>query len=319
VSGSPDPPVRAVPGPTDRPSYDGLAKEPSREGWRTFPDVPDDDEPRRPALEKSPLDETAAAGGATAPAPAGTTTDESDRTGKAEKRRAPLWLETGILLVVALGMALIIKTFLVQAFYIPSASMEPGLVQNDRILVQKVSYWFHGEPSRGDVIVFEDPGGWLIGGDTGPQTVVAKGLAKIGLYPTGGHLVKRVIGTPGDTIECCDDQGRLIVNGVAIDEDDFIADQTDCDGPMVNACQRDWSVTVPADRLFVMGDNRAASADSSDRLCGPNAKKCDPDRAFVPMENVVGKVFSLVWPLKHAELIGRPDVFSDVPDSKGTP
>jgi signal peptidase I len=300
--------------------------------------VPDDDVPSRPALEKTSTDHAAGAG-AVHGSDGGDDTDDPDGVGATaaaprEKRRAPLWLETAVLLVVALGMALIIKTFLVQAFYIPSASMEPGLVVNDRILVQKVSYWFGGSPSRGDVIVFEDPGDattddegddWLQGPEAGPKTIVARGLAKVGLYPTGGHLVKRVIGVPGDTIECCDDEGHLIINGVAIDEDAFIEPQDDCDGPMVNACQKDWKVTVPPGRLFVMGDNRAASADSSDRLCKQSAKRCDPDqpslpkndpdRPFVPLGNVVGKVFTLVWPLKHAELISRPDVFDDVPDA----
>lgn len=249
------------------------------------------------------------------------TTSEPDRVetttkkSKPRKRRTPLWLETVVLVVVALGMALLIKTFLVQAFYIPSASMEPGLVKNDRILVQKASYWFGGEPSRGDVVVFKDPGNWLHGPELGPSTLLAKGLSKVGLYPTGGHLVKRVIGTPGDTVMCCDAQGRLEVNGVALDEDAFIRPQSDCDGPMVNACEQDWSVTVPDDRLFVMGDNRAASADSSDRLCRPQQKKCDPDRAFVPIELVVGKVFALVWPPGHAHFITSPDVFDAVPDA----
>ncbi len=221
-----------------------------------------------------------------------------------------------MLLAVALGMALVIKTFFVQAFYIPSGSMEPGLVVNDRILVQKVSYWFDDVPDRGDVVVFEDPGDWLFGPEPGPQTFLAKALARVGLYPTGGHLVKRVIGLPGDTIECCDEQGRLMINGVPIDEDDFIAPQPDCDGPMVNGCDRDWDVTVPPDRLFVMGDNRAASADSSDRLCPPRSKSCDEDRAFVPLDLVVGKVFALVWPLGHAGFIGTPGAFDDVPDPK---
>ncbi|MFB9315621.1 signal peptidase I [Nocardioides plantarum] len=288
--------------------------------------MPDDDVPSRPALENNSSDEPAAV-----PVDGDGTAATADTR---EKRRAPLWLETAVLLVVALGMALIIKTFLVQAFYIPSASMEPGLVVNDRILVQKVSYWFGGSPSRGDVIVFEDPGDatpddeaddWLNGPEAGPKTILARGLAKVGLYPTGGHLVKRVIGVPGDTIECCDDQGHLIVNGVAIDEDAFIAPQPDCDGPMVNACQKDWKVTVPPGRLFVMGDNRAESADSSARLCQDSPKNCDPDepslpkddpdRPFVPIDNVVGKVFTLVWPLKHAEFIGRPEVFKEIPDA----
>ncbi|WP_246081549.1 signal peptidase I [Nocardioides litoris] len=284
--------------------------------------MPDKDEVRRPAADETvPGDDGSAAAGEPVEQPV----EQPVEVHPEDKRRAPLWLETIVLLVVALGMALVIKTFFVQAFYIPSASMEPGLVANDRILVQKVSYWFGGEPQRGDVIVFEDPGSWLVDPGTGPQGIVAKGLARVGLYPTGGHLVKRVIGTPGDTIECCDDQGRLIINGVPVDEDSFIRDQPDCDGPMVNGCSRDWSVTVPEGRLFVMGDNRAASADSSDRLCKrqpaqcdpdePSLPKRDPDRPFVPLDNVVGKVFSLVWPLDHAELIGRPDVFEAVPDA----
>jgi signal peptidase I len=264
--------------------------------------VPDDNT-ARPATDGT-------ASGELPPDPA----DESDTERDGRKRRTPLWLETVVLLAVALGMALLIKTFLVQAFYIPSASMEPGLVENDRILVQKPSYWW-GEPERGDVVVFEDPGNWLNGPEPGPQTVLAKGLARIGLYPTGGHLVKRVIGTPGDTVMCCDADGRLEINGVAIDEDDFIRPQRRCDGPMPNGCEEDWSVTVPEDRLFVMGDNRNASADSSDRLCDSGQERCDPDRAFVPVDLVVGKVFTLVWPPSNARFIGRPDVFEDVPDA----
>jgi len=233
------------------------------------------------------------------------------------RRRTPLWLETILLLVVALVLALGIKTFLVQAFYIPSQSMEPGLQINDRILVEKPSYWFGSDPSRGDVVVFEDPGGWLDGSEVGPTSGLSSALSRVGLYPTGGHLVKRVIGVAGDTIVCCDDQGRLEVNGVALDEDSFIRPQPQCDGPMVNYCDEDWKVDrVPDGMLFVMGDNRGASADSSARLCAPDAPRCNPERAFVPVDLVVGKVFSLVWPLDHARLIGRPDVFDEVPDPR---
>ena len=137
------------------------------------------------------------------------------------KKHLPLWQETILLLVVALGLAILIKAVLVQAFYIPSESMEPGLVRNDRILVQKVSYWFGGSPERGDVVVFEDPGGWLGAEAVGPPNAVTKVMAKIGLYPSGGHLVKRVIGVAGDKIHCCDDQGRIEVNGVPLDEKDY--------------------------------------------------------------------------------------------------
>ncbi|MDQ4084675.1 MAG: signal peptidase I, partial [Actinomycetota bacterium] len=144
-------------------------------------------------------------------------TPVSDKTAKGERKHLPVWQESILLLGIALVLAIVIKTFFVQAFYIPSASMEPGLIKNDRILVQKVSYWFGGDPSRGDVVVFEDPGGWLTGEEPAP-TGLAHVLSKVGLYPTGGHLVKRVIGTEGDVIECCDDQGRILVNGEPIDE-----------------------------------------------------------------------------------------------------
>ena len=138
----------------------------------------------------------------------------SSRGRKAARPHIPVWQETLILLVIAVLLAVVLKAFFVQAFYIPSESMEPGLVKNDRILVQKVSYWGGGSPDRGDVVVFEDPGGWLGADDVaGPENPVAKALEKIGLYPSGGHLVKRVIGVAGDTIVCCDDLGRISVNG----------------------------------------------------------------------------------------------------------
>ncbi len=237
----------------------------------------------------------------------------SDEPTPAKRRKAPLWLETLGLLAVAIVMALLIKTLLVQAFYIPSSSMKPGLVINDRILVQKVSYWFGGSPERGDVVVFEDPGGWLNGEVTGPTNLVTQGMAKIGLYPTGGHLVKRVVGVEGDTIVCCDEAGRLEINGVAIEADEFIKPQRKCDGPMPGTC--DWTAgPIPEGSIFVMGDNRNASADSSARLCEEEQPNCDPEAAYVPVDLVVGKVFALVWPLSHAEFIGQPDAFDDVPN-----
>ena len=142
--------------------------------------------------------------------------EEQATNTKTKKKHLPVWQETILLLGIALVLAIVIKALFVQAFYIPSESMEPGLVKNDRILVQKVSYWFGGGPERGDVVVFEDPGGWLTAAESaGPTSGVAKLLSKVGLYPSGGHLVKRVIGIEGDTIVCCDKQGRIEVNGVA--------------------------------------------------------------------------------------------------------
>ncbi len=232
-----------------------------------------------------------------------------------KKKHLPLWQETILLLGVALVLAVVIKALFVQAFYIPSESMEPGLVKNDRILVQKWSYWLGGSPERGDVVVFDDPGGWLVGDDAGPGNAVTEALAAIGLYPSGGHLVKRVIGVAGDTIVCCDDQGRLEINGKAIDENQFLAPRRKCDGPMPSQCKEKWSVgPIPEGDLFVMGDNRAHSADSSEKLCGESEGNCDPNDAYVSVDLVVGKVFSLVWPIDHFDWVGRPDAFDDVPD-----
>jgi signal peptidase I len=238
------------------------------------------------------------------------------REEKARKRKQlPVWQETILLLGIALVLAIVIKAFFVQAFYIPSQSMEPGLVKNDRILVQKVSYWGDKGPQRGDVIVFKDPGSWLGPEDTqGPSSALARGLAKIGLYPTGGHLVKRVIGVAGDEVTCCDKQGRLSVNGHALDESDYVKqDGTRCAAPMID-CKLDVG-PIPEGYLLVMGDNRGNSADSTAHMCqDPEAEQCPPTRGLVPVDLVVGKVFALVWPRDHMQRITRPDVFEDVPD-----
>lgn len=237
------------------------------------------------------------------------------------KRQLPIWQESLLLLVVALGLAVLLKAFFIQAFYIPSPSMEPGLVENDRILVQKVSYWGGGSPQRGDVIVFEDPDGWLDGTTAAqPPSAFTSALAKVGLYPTGGHLVKRVIGVEGDVITCCDKQGRLKVNGVPVDETAYVADNATCAAPgsiqnTGKACgPKALRVTVPEGHLFVMGDNRNDSSDSSAHLCPPGATECAPTKGFVPVDNVVGKVFALVWPIGRFDVISRPDTFEDVPD-----
>ena len=238
---------------------------------------------------------------------------------KAARPHIPIWQETIILLVIAVLLAVVLKAFFVQAFYIPSESMEPGLVKNDRILVQKVSYWGGGSPERGDVVVFQDPGGWLGGADTaGPGNAATKALEKVGLYPSGGHLVKRVIGVEGDTIVCCDEQGRISVNGVPVDESEFARpgaiDRNDCYGPMTGNCS--WTAgPVPEGHVFVMGDNRAHSADSSQKLCSPEVTDCVPGREFVSTDLIVGKVFALVWPLSHFGGVGGSDAFDEVPDA----
>jgi signal peptidase I len=224
-----------------------------------------------------------------------------------------------LLLGIALVLAIVIKTFFVQAFYIPSQSMEPGLIENDRILVQKPSYWFGGDPQRGDVIVFEDPGSWLTPAEDKGPTGFANLLSKVGLYPTGGHLVKRVIGTAGDVIKCCDDQGRIMVNGQPIDESEYLAKREDeCNAVLPSDAGQSpchWTVgPVPAGKLFVMGDNRTESADSRYHMCPPDQDPCTKS-PWVDTDLVVGKVFALVWPQDRWDWITTPDDFDDVPDS----
>ncbi len=203
-----------------------------------------------------------------------------------------------MLVGMALVLAIVIKALFVQAFYIPSGSMNDTLVLDDRILVQKVSYWA-GQPERGDIVVFSDPGGWL-----GPDEVrtanspVAKGLEMFGLYPTGGHLVKRVIGVGGDHVVCCDKQGDITVNDVPLHESSYLAA-----GEKPSLIRFD--IEVPKGYIWVQGDNRSNSADSRVHLG-------DPGGGFIPVKDVVGKVFLVVWPWDHATVMKRPATFDAV-------
>ncbi len=246
-------------------------------------------------------------------------TDSGDGTagkhvaGDARKRR-PLWQEAILLLVVALVLAVVLKAFFVQVFYIPSESMEPGLIKNDRILVERVSTWGGGTPQRGDVVVFDDPGGWLPPSSAGPANPLARAMADIGSCPEGGHLVKRVIGVGGDVIHCCDDQGRIEVNGQALDEDSYVkdADVVECRGPQgPGDCE--WTAgPVPEGHLFVMGETAPNSEDSSAHMCNTDAD-CNQS-PYVPVDLVVGKVFVLIWPADRFGFLHRPATFEDVPD-----
>jgi signal peptidase I len=224
-------------------------------------------------------------------------TETAGEAPKKNKKQLPLWLETIVLLVTALVLAIIIKTFFLQAFYIPSESMEPEFIKNDRILVQKTSYWF-GEPQRGDIVVFQDPGGWLSGQEAGPSGPVVRFLEVIGLYPSGGHLVKRVIGVGGDRVICCDDQGRISVNGKALDESYLKKGSDNTTIP--------FDVRVPEGHLWMMGDNRNNSWDSRGHMGQPGG-------GFVAEDKVVGKAFALIWPFDRATFIHRPSTFKGIP------
>ena len=214
-----------------------------------------------------------------------------------DKKQLPLWQEASLLIVTAMVMAVIVKTFLVQAFYIPSGSMEPTMLVNDRVLVQKVSYW-NGDIKRGDIVVFDDSGQWLTPDQSRkPHNFVQSGLEIFGLFPTGGHLIKRVIGVGGDKVACCDQQGRITVNGVLLDEP-YLLEQDEADDQVFDA-------EVPKDHLWVMGDNRNNSADSRAHLG-------DPGGGFVPEKNVVGKAWVRVWPWNRAGFVSYPETFDSL-------
>jgi signal peptidase I len=214
-----------------------------------------------------------------------------------KKKRIPAWLEFIVLLAVAVGVAVVIKSFFVQMFFVPSSSMNPLFVENDRIVVEKVSYWT-GDVKRGDVIVFDDPNGEWLGQAQVELNPVQKALSAIGLYPTGGHLVKRVIGIGGDHVVCCDKKGRIRVNDVPLEEKDYIRKGT-------VPSEMDFDIVVPKDRLWVMGDNRTNSEDSRyhQNLEGGGT---------VPVSDVVGKVWAIVWPASRIARIHTPDTFNNL-------
>ena len=224
----------------------------------------------------------------------------------APQQRASSWLrETVIILVGALVLSLIIKTFLVQAFFIPSASMEDTLQVGDRVLVSKLAPGPF-DVRRGDIVVFKDPGGWLpatLAAERSPlQEVVNNGLTFIGLLPqdSGEHLIKRVIGLPGDQVACCDAAGRVTVNGVGITEPQLKPGSVPSEVP--------FDIIVPPDSFWVMGDNRQNSRDSRGHLG-------DPGGGSIPQANVVGVSFARVWPANRMSLLRNPSTnFAGVPD-----
>jgi signal peptidase I len=214
--------------------------------------------------------------------------------------------EVALVLAIALGLSLLIKTFFVQAFFIPSESMQTVLEPGDRVLVNKL---VPGPLSlhRGDVVVFADPGKWL--GEQPPvqrgalRTAVNDTLTFVGLLPSdsGEHLIKRVIGLPGDTVTCCDSSGRLVVNGKPVDEPYVF--------PGNRPSDVDFTVTVPAGRIWVMGDHRSLSEDSRYHR--------DDHDGTVPVDNVVGKAFVVVWPVSRWHLVhGAGSSFAGVPAPK---
>jgi len=209
--------------------------------------------------------------------------------GREAAPRRPVGRELAILVVIALVITFVVRLLVAQAFYIPSASMQPTLQVGDRVLVSKLAYRF-GDVHRGDVVVFDGRGSFApVDGDPAASGVLATVAGAIGSFlgvsPSERDYVKRVVGLPGDRVVCCDASGRLSVNGTPLDEPYVLPGDAASDQP--------FDVQVPAGRLWVMGDHRSDSADSRSHLG-------DPGGGTVPLDRVVGEVVLRFWPLPDA-------------------
>jgi len=191
--------------------------------------------------------------------------------------RRSRWTEYVVLVVVAVLVAVGVRSFLVQTFYIPSDSMERTLLVDDHVLVNKMVYAFR-DPRRGEIVVFEPPRRWAAG-------------------PGKEDYIKRVIGVPGDHVMCCDGQGRITVNGVALDENYLF--------PGDKPSEASFDVTVGPGHVFVLGDHRSDSGDSRAHL--------DFESGTVPVNRLVGRALVTFWPLARIRSLSVPATFADLP------
>jgi signal peptidase I len=284
------------PEPEENPGPD----EPTRPDGHSGPD-----EPTGPDEHSGP-DEPAGSGGA------GSGGRHGSAPAKARKRRS-FWHELPVLIIVALLIALLIKSFVVQAFFIPSGSMENTLQIGDKILVNKLVYHFRSiQP--GDVVVFDGAGSWTPEPPSHPSSdpivraydVTLKPLfeAVAGLFGTAPgqtDFIKRVIGVPGDHVVCCNAQGLVTVNGVALHEQSYLyPGETPSEAPAGYSGR--FNLIVPPGRLWVMGDNRAVSDDS--RL-----RQSDPGHGTITESSVIGRAFMIVWPPSRWRILPIPSTF----------
>jgi len=238
----------------------------------------------------------------------------AEKPGATKKRSRATWRELPILIIVALTIALVIKTFVVQPFFIPSSSMENTLMIGDKVLVNKLVYHFRSV-QPGDIIVFNGVGSWDPAAP--PATTTSDPLVRAydatlkplfhsiaGLFgtPVGQtDYIKRVIGVPGDDVACCT-AGLVTVNGVPLHESSYLY-------PGAAPSQIRFNKIVPPGRLWVMGDNRQISDDS--RL-----RESDPGGGTIPISQVVGRAFVIVWPPSHWRILPIPSTFSQPGVSK---
>ena len=221
-------------------------------------------------------------------------------------KKGSLLREVPIIVISALVVAVVIKTFFIHFFFVPSGSMENTLRVGDRIAVNKFSAMF-SDIRRGEVVVFKDPDNWLGAAPTATGNTITRdikrALVDVGVLPDPAeqYLVKRTIGVGGDHIVCCDVKGRLQVNGTSINETYLFPGNTPSDSK--------FDVTVPKGFIWVMGDHRGASADS-------RFHTDDIHKGFVPLSDVVGRAEFVVWPLNHMKFLSVAHDLSKVPVKK---
>jgi signal peptidase I len=203
-----------------------------------------------------------------------------------QRRGGSFWRELPILLGVAIVVAILVRAFVLQTFYIPSVSMQHTLEINDRVLVNKLVYHFR-DPARGEIVVFEAPPDWRSGVDD-------------------EDFIKRVIGVGGDRIACCDEQQRLIINGESLDEPYLFSQGGVSDAAAGEA----FELTVPEGRLWLLGDHRSSSGDSMDHFQRSGG---DLQAATVDQDAVIGRAFVLFWPPSRATWLSVPGSFDPVP------
>ncbi len=212
------------------------------------------------------------------------------------------WWDIPVTLAIAVGVVLIITTFIVKPFSIPSGSMENTLLVGDRVLVNRMVCHFR-DVERGDVIVFDGTDSFVPAGDKPQRNTISGALTWVGqslglIQPDSTDFIKRVIGVAGDRVVCCDVEGRITINGVALDESYLYPD----DVPSYDQ----FDVVVPEGKLWVMGDHRSNSADSRSHMG-------DPGGGFVPTSKVIGRGMVVLWPPSELKVLGIPPEFESIP------